>query len=234
MTSGRGTYATEVFEGTSSIPSQWLKDRSGEPGVFVITRNSDETNYWTPYPWVGFIDEQVTDPPPAPNRPEHSIGLTEGVRIGRSSSDGVSSAGQVSDRLRARSFDLSSTATLCDGAIYLDGNGGAAGVQQVRLAVYKDNGGVPGALVAVGSEFSVQAGSAAAWYVSSFPSTSLPAGRYWLAEFTGGTSGVTRNHGSAIVANYQSASASYAAGAPAVFPPSTAGSIDMDMFVTVK
>lgn len=107
-------------------------------------------------------------------------------------------------------------------------------MQQVQLAVYKDNGGVPGTLVAVGSEFSVASGSAAAWYVSSFPTTSLPAGRYWLAEFTGGTSGVTRNHGSTVVANYQAAAAGYAAGAPSTFPPSTAGSIGMDMFVTVK
>jgi hypothetical protein len=116
---GQGPYATSIFEGTSGIPSQWLKDRSGEPGVFVITRNSDETNYWAAYPWVGFVDEQVTDPPTLPNFPGHSIGLTDGVRVGRSSSDGVSSAGQASDRLRARSFSLTSPATLFDGAIYL-------------------------------------------------------------------------------------------------------------------
>lgn len=97
------------------------------------------------------------------------------------------------DYKRSSSFTLAQASVATGLVAYLDGLGGAAGEQQVRFAIYADQAGAPGALVAQTSVGTVVAGAAAAWVSLPLPEpASLQAGDYHLAVLGGGTSGVAR------------------------------------------
>jgi hypothetical protein len=61
---------------------------------------------------------------------------------------------------RSSSFTLGEAGVVRSLAAYLDGLGTAAGTQQVRFAVYADEGGEPGALLAQSATGTIEAGSA--------------------------------------------------------------------------
>jgi hypothetical protein len=228
---------------------QWLVDNGKNyTGALVITKGDStmapnqmtDTDYAKTRVWAGWIAQNNVTPGPAVGSP-HWVGVTWGTKYGPGQHwDGVSSAGQDADRLRATPVTVSTGGTLKNATVYLDGMGGTSGIQSVKLALYKDNGSTttpaPGALVAVGSEFYVSSQyPGAQWFVSDFPATSLAAGKYWLVEFTGGTAGIARSHGLTTVATDRWALSPYSSGAPANFPsPSNASSIQMDGFITVE
>ena len=69
----------------------------------------------------------------------------------------------AADRKRASRFFAPASGSLVALSAYLDGLGGSAGSQQVRLAVYADAGGAPGALLGQTGAHTIAAGTAGAW-----------------------------------------------------------------------
>lgn len=97
------------------------------------------------------------------------------------------------DYKRSSRFQLPETAAVTHLVAHVDGLGGLSGSQQLRFAVYADNGGVPGALLGQTDIGTVSAGQAAGWL--SLPMQSplpLEAGTYHLAIHSGPTGSVAR------------------------------------------
>jgi hypothetical protein len=85
-------------------------------------------------------------------------------------------------------FNLSGTGSVTKISCYLSASGN---VIPVRGIIYADSVGDPGALKAVGSEFTVPDGGAPAWYDSTVsPAVNLTAGDYWIGFIAGDTSGL--------------------------------------------
>jgi hypothetical protein len=142
------------------------------------------------------------------------------------------SGGQVNDRKRASQVQVTQSGTLTQAEIFLDGNGGGdGGCQSARLAVYADQAGAPGSLVATGTAFAVTAGAAGAWYTSNFSPIHLAAGAYWIAELTDGTVGVTRYNGN--TGTYYFNANPYSAGPSNPFGAAYQAGIDLSMNLTL-
>lgn len=105
------------------------------------------------------------------------------------------SSGLGADSKRGSNFVLGEAGTLTSFSAYLDGNGGAAGSQQVRMALYADNNGTPGNLVAQSSTVVIAQGAAPQWVNFPAPQTALTPGRYWIVIHTGGQPGIARDYG---------------------------------------
>ena len=75
---------------------------------------------------------------------------------------------------------------------YLDGQGAGTGAQQMRMAIYADAGGTPGALKAVSTAVTIVDGQPPGWVDFALPTpVALPAGDYWLASHQGGPTGTS-------------------------------------------
>ncbi|HTU67877.1 MAG TPA: hypothetical protein VMF52_18155 [Steroidobacteraceae bacterium] len=117
--------------------------------------------------------------------------------FGRIHESTVPSAGMTADKKRATRFLLSKDAVLLTLWAYLDGGGEVtSGQQPVRLALYKDDHGVPGEKVTESETKWFGPGQVAAWRPFSVPQDlSLISGYYWIAIHTGATGGIARNFG---------------------------------------
>ena len=144
--------------------------------------------------------------------------------FGRVSPGTVPSGGLSADMKRASRFSLPSAGSLSELCAYLDGNGGASGTQSFRLALYRDNGGVPGTKVIEvdGGQISSGTGAPAHWYCSGAALLPVEAGSYWIAIHTGGTAGVIRDYGGGANNWYGNAD-SFADGASTSFGTGNAG-----------
>lgn len=99
----------------------------------------------------------------------------------------------AADYKRSSSFVLEEAGTVTSLAGYLDGLGAAPGTQQVRFAVYADEGGEPGALLAQSVVGTIEAGKAAEWVeLPLITPLELAPGVYHLAILGGPTGGVAR------------------------------------------
>ncbi len=116
-------------------------------------------------------------------------------QLGRTTVGSAPSAGLTADYKRGSKFTLSSQGALVDFSAYLDGNGGAAGTQDVRMDLYQDSDGVPGAKVAESSTVAIPAGQPGGWVSFAAPATALAPGNYWLIIHSGGTAGIARDYG---------------------------------------
>jgi hypothetical protein len=116
-------------------------------------------------------------------------------QFGRTTVATSTSAGMTADYKRGTPFTLSDTGTLTSFSAYLDGNGGASGSQDIRMVLYQDAGGVPGALVAQSRSVTINAGMAPQWIRFTAPHTTLAPGTYWIVLHTGNVQGVARNYG---------------------------------------
>ena len=126
--------------------------------------------------------------------------------LGRITEATIPSKGLAADFKRASRFTLSSRGTITRLCAFLDGNGGVSGFQVVRLALYRDDNGVPGTKVFETQSEQFQDGTAARWFCSGDASQSLArdlfvplfpveAGSYWIAVHTSGPGGVIRDFG---------------------------------------
>jgi hypothetical protein len=183
-----------------------------------VTHVSDQQHYGTPStPPIGF--NRLTDRP---------------KRFGRTDIATNSSGGMAANQKRGSKFTLTEKGTLLRFAAYLDGGGATAGSQSVRMALYRDNAGVPGALVAQSGAGTVAAGSAGRWMWFSGPATRLDPGAYWIVIHTGDTAGVARNRGDGA-ANWYAAIDQFADGPSSQFGTGWSGNVTLsvNVFYTV-
>ena len=112
---------------------------------------------------------------------------------GRASIGSSWSSGMSSEFKRASSMTITETGLLLKMGAYLDGLGATAQYQVVGTALYRDDNGVPGALVAEASAWGITAGQRASWqaYVP-YEQTKVTPGKYWIALLSAGTPGVAR------------------------------------------
>ena len=179
--------------------SYWLVIHTG--GTTGIARNmGDGTSTPNWYSNTDTFSDGASDPFGTGNVGTGTISIyasyTPGVQkqFGNTTVGTVPSAGMSADFKRASKYTLTETGTLVSLAAYLDGNGGTAGSQNVRLALYQDASGVPGTKVAESSAVSIAAGTAPGWVTFTTPTASLTAGSYWIAIHTGTTAGVARDY----------------------------------------
>jgi hypothetical protein len=167
----------------------------GHRRVLAIGRSTADARAWADVQGVTHVSDQasygsVTSPPVAFNR------LTDRPkRFGRSSRGTLFSNGMAGDSKRGSRFTLGEKGTLLNLSAYLDGGGGPSGVQNLRMVLYRDNSGVPGALVAQSSALTVAAGSSPRWVYFPAPAAALNPGTYWIMIHSGATSAVTRIKG---------------------------------------
>ena len=153
--------------------------------------------------------------------------------FGRATIATSTSSGMNADAKRASPFTLSENGTLAQFSAYLDGNGGASGTQAVRVVLYRDSSGVPGAKVVESSTMSITAGMAPQWITFSTPQIQLTPGTYWIALQTGGTQGVARNYGDgSTTGNWYSNADLFADGASDPFGAGNVGSSVLSVYAT--
>jgi hypothetical protein len=130
---------------------------------------------------------QVTAPPVAFNR------LTDRPkRFGKSSSGETFTSGLAANTKRGSRFYLGEKGLLFNMGAYLDGNGASSGSQSLRMVLYRDSSGRPGARVAQSNTMSVAADSSRRWVYFPSPAAQLDPGYYWIMIHSGSTSAVAR------------------------------------------
>jgi hypothetical protein len=167
----------------------------GHRRVLVIADNATEAAQWASVTGVTHVTGQSS----YSDAGVPSVGfqrLTDRPFVfGRTTVATIPSAGMTADRKRASKFVLGELGTLLRFRAYLDGQGGGAGSQAVKVVLYRDNAGVPGAKVAESSQVSVSAGAAGTWVNFPASATRLDPGSYWVSLFTGQTAVIARNFG---------------------------------------
>lgn len=151
--------------------------------------------------------------------------------FGRTDIAGTPSQGLTADEKRGSKFSLTSQGTLVSLSAYLDGNGGATGSQDLRMDLYQDDNGVPGAKVAESSIVSIAAGRAPGWVSFSTPNVSLAAGTYWIVIHSGATAGVARDYGDGAD-NWYGNSDTFSDGASDPFGTGSAGTGTLSVYAT--
>jgi len=87
--------------------------------------------------------------------------------FGRGTIATAPSNGLTANFKRGSKFTATQQGRIIDLWAYLDGNGGSAGAQDVGMALYEDDNGVPGKQVAQTQYITIAAGTPARWF--SFP-----------------------------------------------------------------
>lgn len=167
----------------------------GHRRVLVIARSNADAQAWKDVQGVTHVSDQatysqVTAPPIAFHR------LTDRPkRFGRSSGSSFFTSGLAANTKRGSRFTLTQKGTLLNMAALVDGGGGPTGSQSLRMALYRDSNGVPGALVAQSNAMSVTSGSSSRWLYFPASATALTAGTYWIMIHSGSTNAITRIKG---------------------------------------
>jgi len=193
-------------------------DAQAWAGVQGITHVSDQTDY-----------SAVSTPPVDFHR------LTDRPKtFGRTTVGASPSKGMAADQKRGSRFTLTDKATLLGFTAYLDGGGGVSGTQQVRMVLYRDSGGIPGARVAESDTVAtIAAGAAGKWMSFTAPATSLTPGDYWIVIHTGATGGVARNWGGDGAADWYGGNTDvFADGPGSTFGTGTAGTGTLSVTAT--
>lgn len=169
----------------------------GHRRVLIIAQSTADAQAWAQVQGVTHVSDQQSygtpTPPPIGFNPLSDRTSTD--RFGRIDVGTTASNGMTANRKRGSKFALAEPATLTSFSAYLDGHGGATGTQSVRMALYRDNAGLPGALVAQSSVVGIASGSAGRWVTFPATATALDPGSYWIVIHSGATSGVGRNFG---------------------------------------
>jgi hypothetical protein len=109
--------------------------------------------------------------------------------LGRTTIGTTQSSGLRADFKRGSKFTLTQPGTLRELCAYVDGQAAGASpdnYQDFFLAIYRDSGGVPAALVAQNSDsMFVEAGDSARWRCNATEYVPLTPGAYWIVIHTG-------------------------------------------------
>lgn len=141
---------------------------------------------------------------------------------------GATSAAVTPNYVNGNKWRLTELATVTKMSAYMSNVGGS---QPIRLSIYKDNAGAPGAFVAASSEVTVA--GAAGWV--DFPlSTVLESGDYWLCYWNGtGTQNALYYYDAGLTIDYAVDTYSTAGNPSSPFPtPSTAANHQVSIYVT--
>ncbi len=166
----------------------------------------------------------------APTLPFH-LQVDRARAFGQTAVGSTPSAGMTANQKRGSKFTLTEKGTLVRLSAYLDGQGGASGTQSIRLALYRDASGVPGALVAQTSTKTIAAGAAASWQNFSAPNISLDPGVYWAVIHTGDTSVLARNYGDPATANWFGNADLFSDNASDPFGAGASGTVTLSIYV---
>jgi hypothetical protein len=150
------------------------------------------------------------------------------------------SSGMSANFIRGSKFTVTGDSAALDSVnVYLDGLGGAAGSQQMRVVVYDDSPGHK--LIGASNPVTINAGDQPGWrtfdyHYPIFP-LRLPPGDYYFMLFTGGTAGVARNYGTPTP-NWLGIGANFASGAPTILDPPPAdaatGTVTLSMYTDLS
>jgi hypothetical protein len=187
----------------------------GHRRVLVIGTSNADANAWKGVQGVTHVSDaptssytQILPPMTAFNR------LTDRPRAfgNFATTSSTFSPGMAANYQRGSRFWLADKATLLNTVAYVDGYGGSIGTQKLRMAVYRDNGGRPGSLVAQSSEVSLSSGSSARRLTFPINAAQLWPGNYWLMLHSGSSNGLGRV-GSSGNANWYGIADTYTDGA---------------------
>jgi len=161
-------------------------------------------------------------------------GTTESARLskfaGRATVAATPSGGLTANAKRGSRFTMTEKGRLTALTAYLDGKGGGVSSQNFRYALYRDAGGVPGALIVQSAEGLVEAGQAASWVSAIVTPVDLTPGDYWIVIHTGDNTGVIRDYGDGA-ANWYSNPDTYSDGASATFGAGNTGTVTLSAAV---
>jgi hypothetical protein len=226
---------------TSLTAQRYAARPYGSPGaglehrrVLAMAESRDDASAWTSVTGVTHVsvagsqgykwaDTPIVPPTPLPDRPHW---------FGRIDYGATTSAGMTADYKRASRFTLSQNGTLDSLWAYLDGGGATSGTQELRGVLYHDNNGVPGTKVTESNSKYIAAGAPGGWRELIVPHVALTQGSYWIAIFSGATSGVARNYSDASRANWYGNADTFTDGAASPFGTGTAGSVELSVFAT--
>jgi hypothetical protein len=102
----------------------------------------------------------------------------------------------------------------------------------VRMVLYRDNGGVPGAFVTQSPVATINAGFAGRWVSFNPPPVALNPGAYWIVMHTGGTGGLAHNRGDGAAMNWYGNADLFSDGPANPFGTGTAGSGTLSVYAT--
>jgi hypothetical protein len=152
-------------------------------------------------------------------------------QLGRTTIASSTSSGMTADYKRGSSFTLSETGMVTSLSAYLDGNGGASGTQDVRMALYRDSSGAPGNIVQESATVTITSGMPAQWVKFVIPQVALTAGTYWIVIQTGNVQGIARNYGDGTTPWYGNADV-YWDGTNSPFGSGTTGSTALSVYAS--
>ncbi len=214
----------------------------GHRRVIIIANDATDELAWRNKQGVTHVTSQPTYAyAPAPTQPvsptKTFTRLTDRLRaFGIIHAGPVLSDGLSANRKRASKFTMAENGQLLSLWAYLDGNGGVVtDDQEVRLVLYRDNGGVPGAKVAESTTKWFAPGAPANWRSFTVPEVPLTAGNYWIAIFSGVDAGVVRNYAQASGVNWIINDDTFAGGAADPFGGNTTtGSVTLSVYATYR
>lgn len=224
-----GHRATEPFHiGTAGFAYGNL----GHRRVIAIAQDPADAQLWENVQGITHVfdpqPDYLTASPPV--IPFHRL-TDRAKKFGKTSPGTGWSAGMSTDAKRASKFTLSENGRLVALHAYLDGLGGGAGSQPIRLVLYRDNGGVPGTKVVESSAKSLAAGTAATWQRFTATNVVLTAGTYWIAVQSGTPAQIVRAS-QAAPANYYANSDVYSDGATDPFGTGNTGGVTLSLYVS--
>jgi hypothetical protein len=162
------------------------------------------------------------------------------VKFGRTSVAATPSGGLTANYIRGAFYNgylLPDGGTTTAFWAYLDGNGGAGGSQQVRMALYGDSEyhGWPATKLVQSDVVTIPAGTPPGWvrFPISTPVNFTGWVGYWITLESGNTAGVVRDYGDGN-ANWRAQPGTFANGSPQEFPDyanSTTGTVEMSMYL---
>jgi len=152
-------------------------------------------------------------------------------KFGRTDIAASTSSGMSADFKRGTPFTLGDGGTLTSFSAFLDGNGGASGSQDVRMVLYRDASGLPGAEVAQSSTVTIPAGMPGQWIRFTAPPTVLMPGTYWIVIQTGPKQAVARDYGDGSTAWYSNDD-TFWDGASAAFGSGHTGTTTLSVYVS--
>ena len=215
----------------------WFVIHSG-PTTGVIRDYADGTGNW--YGNADTFSDGASDPFGSGNAGNGTISIftyftpaTETDYAGRLDIAKTPSGGLSADHKRGSQITIPNDGRIDQLATYIDTKGGASGTQDLRVVLYTDVNGKPGAKVVEGETLTLASGFAGRWAQFAVTPLMINAGRYWLVIHTGGTGGIYRDFGDGAANFYTNADA-FADGASDPFGTGSTGTVTLSGYASYQ